>query len=327
MTNKAAKAVAVLGPTATGKTALGVALARALDGEVVSADSRQVYRGLDIGSGKDLTEYAAGGPPVRHHLVDVAAPEEVYDLARFKADATAALADIAARGKLPLLVGGSALYLDCLLSGYALPGRAPDPELRARLRGLDAAGLAAELAAASPDALASVQEPGCRPRLIRALENAAVPPAPALDGSGRNFEWLALGVYFPRAEVHRRIEARLDARLAAGLLEEVQALHDAGLSWERLDSFGLEYRHVSLHLRGELGLAAMRDKLLAKIRRLARSQDIWFRKMEREGRDIHWVERGDPARALALAADFLAGRTLPRPELRLADIHYGPKSS
>lgn len=321
MTNKA-KAVAVLGPTATGKTALGVTLSRALKGEIVSADSRQVYRGLDIGSGKDLGEYGE----VRHHLLDVADPTEFYDLSRFQADATAALGDIAERGHVPLLVGGSALYLDCLLSGYALPGPAPDPELRAQVQDLTAAELAARLAETDPEALARVQEPGNRPRLVRALENAAASPRPP-GRSGPNFEWLVLGVYYPRAEVHRRIEARLDARLANGLIEEVRGLHDAGLAWERLDAFGLEYRFVSQYLRGELDFTAMRDKLLAKIRRLARGQDIWFRKMEREGRDIHWIERGDPARALALATDFLAGRPLPRPVLRLADIHYGPKTS
>lgn len=277
------KTIAITGPTATGKTALAVRLARIFDGEIISVDSRQVYRGMDIGTGKDLAEYGE----IPHHLIDVADPAvDEYNLARFCQDAFAALREIHARGKLPILCGGTALYLTALLAGYRLPGKALEhTDKRERQNSGDAFSF--------------------------------TPPVV--------LEPLVLGVYYPRSEVHRRIEARLDARLDAGMIEEIRQLHEAGVSFEKLEFFGLEYREIGRYLQGECTREEMRYTLLCRIRQFAKRQDIFFRKMEREGHQIHWLREAREPNPETLVADFLAGRPLPEPVLRMSDTYYSGK--
>ena len=278
---KRIKAAVVTGPTATGKTALAVKLAKKFDGEIISVDSRQVYKGLDIGSGKDIEEYE----DVPYHLIDIADPaKEVYNLARFCRDAFAAIEDITRRGKLPVLCGGTALYLLALLDGYTLPGG----ELPPRCSG----------------------QP--RIRQDRSCEDSFVPPF-ELDA-------LILGVYFPRAQVRERIQIRLDKRLAEGMIEEEKRLVDAGVTLQQLEFFGLEYREMALYLAGKQTLTEMRDILLNKIRQFAKRQDIFFRKMEREGHVIHWLREGNFDEAVNLIQLFLQGEALPPPEFKLCDI-------
>ncbi len=284
------KVIAVTGPTATGKTALAVNLACRLNGEIVSVDSRQVYRRMDLGTGKDIEEYSCGTTPVPYHLIDIADPQEEYHLARFLRDAFAAVGDIASRGKVPVLCGGSAMYLDALLRGYRLPGGAL-PHLSG----------------------------GAREKQNRNGADSFTPPF-ALDA-------LVIGVYYPRETVRRRIEERLDARFAAGMVDEVKALHDSGVSFEKLEFFGLEYREIAGFLQGRSDFAAMRGTLLNKIRQFAKRQDIFFRKMEREGTVIHWLPGGDISEAETLCRKFLAGEPLPAPAVRLCDTFYGKKSS
>ncbi len=278
------KVVAVTGPTATGKTALAVHLAEKFGGEVVSIDSRQVYRGMDLGTGKDLEEYGS----VPYHLIDIVNPGDEYNLACFLHDAFAAIADIVNRGRLPVLCGGSAMYLDALLKGYRLPGAALP-------RNLD--------------------EP--RVRQERSQASSFEPPF-ALDA-------LTIGVYFPRETVRSRIEKRLDSRLAQGMIEEVANLHAAGTGYGRLEFFGLEYREVACYLQGKCSYGEMRSELLNKIRQFAKRQDIFFRKMEREGTVIHWLKEGNRLEAEALTEKFLAGEPLPEPEMQLSNIFYGKK--
>jgi len=322
---KAVRCVVVLGATATGKTALGVALARRFGGEIVSADSRQLYRGMDVGTGKDLEEYGVGSERVPYHLIDIADPGDDYHLFRYVADARHAIHTIRGRGRLPIVVGGTALYINALLNQYDLEGGEPDPVLREELDALSDEELLDILLREAPDVLGRTDRTQRR-RIIRAVEIARTrrasseSRAPVLDA-------LLIGPFYPRKEIHQRIEKRLDARLANGMLEEVARLHAGGLSWERLDFFGLEYRYAAQHLRGELDFATFRATLLARIRRLCKSQEIWFRKMEREGKVIHWLAEGDIDEASKLVAAFLAGAPLPEPSIRISERLYGPRTS
>jgi len=281
------KIIAVTGPTATGKTALAVKLARRFGGEIVSVDSRQVYRHMDLGTGKDLEEYGE----VPFHLIDVADPAtQVWNLSDFCRGAFAAVAGIRERGRLPILCGGTALYLDALLEGYRLPGGALPP----REKGV--------------------------PRSSADREGApSFTPPFELDA-------LVIGVLFDRAVVRDRIEKRLDARFRAGMTEEVKRLHDEfGVSWETMEFFGLEYREIAAFLQGKCSFEEMRQTLLDRIRQFAKRQDIFFRKIERSGVAIHWCREGRDPDPAELAARFLAGETLPPPAVRLAEIDYGKR--
>jgi tRNA dimethylallyltransferase len=315
----------VLGPTATGKTRLGVSLAREFNGEIVSADSRQVFRGMDIGTGKDLDEYGHGSDRVPFHLIDRVEPTEEYHLFQYLSDAREALRGIRDRNRLPVVVGGTTLYIKALLDGYVLEGGGPDPALRRTLEPLSDSDLLRRLEALAPDIHRRIDRTQ-RKRILRGLEIAMTrDESPARPGT--TLEPLLLGPYYPRHETHARIEERLDARLQAGLVQEVQRLHDQqGVTWERMEFLGLEYRYVARFVTGELEYAEMRNQLLAKIRQFCKHQDIWFRRLERDGWTIHWIPEGDAERARALVARFLAGEPLPEPEIRLQSVYYGPKS-
>ena len=317
-------ALVITGPTATGKTKLAVHLARQFNGEIISADSRQVYRGMDIGTGKDLSEYGDGANRVPCHLLDVVEPQEDFHLKRFLELALAAMDGIRSRGRLPVIAGGTPLYVNALLRGYSLPGGEPNQQLREELQKLTREELIQRLqAVASPELLQRTDITQDK-RIIRAIEIASSPQADSILAEPLDNP-LVIAPYFPRKTVRQRIEIRLDERLQEGLVQEVQSLRDHGLSWEKLDWFGLEYRYVAKYLKQELTFAQMRTELLAKIRHFCKSQDIWFRKMEREGIVIHWIPEGDPSEAASLVARWLAHEPLPEPSIRLADISYSKK--
>ena len=320
------KTIIVTGPTATGKTALAVELARRFDGEIISVDSRQVFRGMDIGSGKDLAEYG----DVPYHLIDVADPGEPYDLCAFVRDARSALADIVRRNKLPVLCGGSVLYLDALLKGYSLDGAKPDMALRENLDKLSLAELNRKLDELAPPDLEQFKDRDNALRVRRAIENTLA----AGSAVRRNVEAgllensLVIGVYYPRKTVHERVESRLDSRLQQGMIEEIKYLHDEKhVAWKTLERYGLEYRHVSEYLQGKCDYTVMRNTLLYSIRKFVKRQDIWFRKLEREGVNIHWVENGNADVAADLTTRFLAGEVLPESPLKLSETFYGTQSS
>ena len=322
--NDKIKILTVTGPTATGKTSLAVRLAREFAGEIVSADSRQVYRGLDIGSGKDLSEYG----DVPYHLIDIADPgTEEYNLKEFSADVMKSVANIASRGALPVICGGSALYVNAVLRGYELPGGPPDTDYRNSLKAMSLDDLNDTLKQLSLPAWQDLHDKENPNRLIRAIEKIR-----SLSSSGKTqsaFELVPLVIapYYTRAEVHERIKKRLEQRFGEGMIDEVKALHEKGVSWEKLEYFGLEYRYIAFYLQGKLAsFNELKEQLLAKIRGFAKSQDIWFRKMEREGLDIYWIRAGDFDEARSLVTKFLAGEALPPPALRLKDILYGPQT-
>lgn len=290
----------VLGPTASGKTRLAVALAERLSGEIISADSRQVFRGMDIGSGKDLHEYGQ----IPHHLIDILEAGEEFSVFAFQRLFRDAYDDIRSRGRLPILCGGSGMYLDAALRGYRLEEVPPDHQLRAELALKSDQELCGILAALRPE-LHNKTDLLERQRTIRAIEIARY------DSVGQKTEQrfpdlhpLVIGIRLERDEMRRRITERLRARLENGLVEEVQELHQRGISWERLDYYGLEYRYVGAFLRGDLNRNDMFQKLNSAIHDFAKRQGNWFRKMERHGIIIHWVDgSADPlAEAQAIIA-------------------------
>ena len=292
--------IVVLGPTASGKTRLAVELARHLAGEILSADSRQVYRGMDLGTGKDLAEYGE----VPRHLIDIAEPGEEFSVFEFQRLAFACIEELWAAGRMPLLCGGTGLYLDAVLRGYRLAEVPENPALRRELAKLDVETLRRRLEALRPRQH-NRTDLDDRLRLIRAIEIAAgeaeakdaLPPAPDIRP-------LIFGLRWERVKLRRRIEARLDERLERGMIEEVRRLHEGGLSFERLDFYGLEYRFIARHLKGELDFSALREGLRVAIGQYAKRQETWFRRMERLGAEILWLDAaGDPLEeALAVLA-------------------------
>ncbi|HEY6871462.1 MAG TPA: tRNA (adenosine(37)-N6)-dimethylallyltransferase MiaA [Geobacteraceae bacterium] len=279
----------ILGPTASGKTRLGVGLARALSGEIISADSRQVYREMDIGTGKDLAEYGE----IPYHLIDIVAPGSEFDVFRFQRRFLEAFANIRGRGRLPILVGGTGMYLEAVLRGYRLIEVPENPDLRAELAGQSTEALAERLKR-SATRLHNTTDLLDRNRLVRAIEIAdyerdhAPEPLPEIRP-------LVLGVRWERARLRERITARLRERLGNGLIAEVERLHAAGIPWERLEFYGLEYRYVARHLKGELTGNDLFQKLNSAIHDFAKRQETWFRRMERNGSAIRWVDgAGEP---------------------------------
>ena len=289
----------VLGPTATGKTRLGVGLARALGGEIISADSRQVYRRLDIGTGKDLAEYGQGDQRVPVHLIDIVEPADEYSVFEFQQDCHRVFEDLWARGRLPVMVGGTGMYLSAVLEGYAMVAAPEDPALRAELADLSDEELADHLRTLKPD-LHNTTDLSSRERILRAIE-IAVRTAEDPPPKRPYLEPLILGTRFDRSVLDERIGARLRVRLEEeGLIEEVEGLLAEGLSYDRLDALGLEYRFIADYLRGRLAdIDALHAALSKAIRKFARRQLSWFRRMERHGVKIHWLDGAYLDQALA----------------------------
>jgi tRNA dimethylallyltransferase len=289
-------AVFVVGPTAAGKTRMGVAVARRLGGEVVSADSRQVYRGLDIGAGKDLDAYAEGGPPVPYHLIDIVDLDHEFSVFEYQQRCFEVVEALWNRDTVPIVVGGTGLYIDAVLRGYRMVEAPENPALRAELDALPDEALEARLRALRPR-LHNTTDLTSRARTVRAIEIAAYtadhPPAPAPA-----IRPVVLGARWPREELRRRIGARLRGRVAAGLIEEVYGLLESGVPPERLDRLGLEYRYVTRLLRGKIEDApGMVRELYPAICQFAKRQETWFRRMERQGVAIHWIDRADTGSA------------------------------
>lgn len=293
------KLVVIAGTNASGKSGLGIELARKYGAEIVSADSRQVFKGLDLGSGKVTEEEMQG---VRHHLLDVAEPNEFFSLADFQRLAYKAIDDIHLRGLVPFLVGGTGLYINAVTDGYCLTDAQPDNEIRARVEAMSSGELIELIGKADAKLLETLDLKNKR-RLERAAEKV-------IAGKGMNnpsvkrYETLVLGVTWPREILYERIRIRLDRRLEQGMIKEVEDLRAAGATDEFLYKLGLEYRYITMYLRGEFGsYEEFYEKLFMEIRHLGKEQMTWFRKR----RDIHWIDMSkDPAgEAATLIDDFL----------------------
>lgn len=278
------KLVVILGTNASGKSDLAIRLARHFGGEIVSADSRQIYRGLDLGSGKVTPAQAAS---VKHHLIDVADVSENFSLAQYQRAAYAAIAAIGASGKQPFLVGGTGLYISAIVEGYQLVDVAPNPDLRRELERLPLPRLVERLEQADPEAARRIDRRNPR-RIIRAIEIAVAGHGHgAAQRRSPRYDCLQLGLTWPRPVLEERIEKRLRERLAAGMVEEVAQLRSQGVSDERLEKLGLEYRYLSRYLRGELRtIDELSLQLGTAIRQFAKEQMTWFKRDAR----IHWLD-------------------------------------
>ncbi len=297
--------ITILGPTATGKTRIAVQVARALKGEIISADSRQVYRGMNLGTGKDLSEYGE----IPYHLIDIADPGREFSVFDYQRSFFRAFDEIRWRGKMPILVGGTGLYLESVLRGYRFREVPQNENLREELSGLTFADLQERLRKIKP-VLHNTTDLTDPRRLIRAIEIASSPPAdPDPEGKETNVVPIVFGIKWERNMLRRRISRRLQERFDQGMIEEVRGLLEGGISYDRLDFYGLEYRYVALYLKGELSRNDMVQKLNSAIHQFAKRQETWFRRMERNGITIHWVAgRGAPAdRILEMVRETAAG--------------------
>ncbi len=289
------KLLVILGPTASGKTHLAVQAARRTNSEIISADSRQVYRGLDIGSGKDLDEYGE----IPYHLIDVVDPGYEFSLFDYLKRFRKAFTDIVSREKLPILVGGTGLYLDAVLRGYEMIEVEENLQLRRELEPLDMVELRTRLKKIRPQQH-NITDLDDRSRLIRAIEIAEAEECSEKEPLVLpDFTAKVFGVRWPREILRQRITRRLKERLEHGMIEEVKKLHAGGVSWETLDFYGLEYRYVAQYLKGELNRNDLFQKLNSAIHKFAKRQETWFRRMEKNGVPVHWLDgAGDPVAEL-----------------------------
>ena len=297
--------IVITGPTASGKTRRAVELAREIDAEIISADSRQIYRGMDLGTGKDLEEY--GEVPV--HLIDICPAVYQYNLFEFLRDFAAARADIESRGKRTILCGGTGLYVESVLKGLQLPEVPENPQLRRSLVGKSLEELTVMLSAMKD--LHNVTDVDTVKRAIRAIEiqtyyhehpEAAVKavPNPMTDA-------VVIGVEIDRESRRRRITERLQSRLEAGMIEEVRRLLDSGIAPDDLIYYGLEYKFLTLHLTGQMSREEMVSGLEIAIHQFAKRQMTWFRGMERRGFPINWLPYDLPSEKFNAKALELIG--------------------
>jgi tRNA dimethylallyltransferase len=303
--------VTVLGHTAGGKTRFAACLAHRTGGEIISADSRQVYRRMDLGTGKDYGDYLVQGHRVPVHLLDTLEPGYEYNVYEYQKDFLEAYSRIRDRGLLPVLCGGSGLYLEAVLRGYRLIRVPVNRPFRKDLEGKSMEELTALLS--SFRQLHNITDTVNRKRLVRALEiEAYYRDHPELDEDYPELEPLILGICFDRETRRERITRRLHERLGEGMVEEVQALIGEGLPAEKLIYYGLEYKYITEYLQGKYSLEEMTARLETAIHRFAKRQMTWFRGMERRGIHIHWLEGSLPLEdKLEKAVSLLRNPTAP----------------
>ena len=282
--------IAILGPTAVGKTRLAAKLAAKFGGEIISADSRQVYAGMNIGTGKDLLDYSVGDINVEYHLIDIVSPDEEFNLYEFTKQFFICYSKIIDKGKIPFLVGGTGLYLSSILQNYKLNEINENQNRLDELSNLNHSELIEILIALNPS-LHNSTDIVDKERTIRAILVAESNQVKAQNKIEINS--LNIGITADREIIKKRITERLKRRLKEGMIEEVDSLMKSGISKEKLDFFGLEYRYVSKYLLGELNYNDMFQKLNSSIHAFSKRQMTWFRKMEKEGVNINWINYDD----------------------------------
>lgn len=281
--------ICILGHTAAGKTALAAHLASRIGGEVISADSRQVYVGMDIGTGKDIGDYTVGGVVVPCHLIDICNPGDKYNVFEFTRDFEKTYDDIVSRAKFPVLCGGSGLYLEAVLNNFVMLRVPANDELRSKLEGKSLTELSDILSGYRK--LHNHTDTDTIKRAVRAIEIADFEKHHGeMKQVPSKLKTLVFGVAYDRDTRRSRITARLTERLENGMIEEARRLLDKGLSHEDMEYYGLEYKYLSLHLSGKLSRNEMFGQLNTAIHQFAKRQMTWFRRMERNGTKIHWID-------------------------------------
>ena len=281
--------ITIIGPTASGKTSLAAALAARLDTEIISGDSRQVYRGMDIGTGKDLADYVVEGQQIPYHLIDIRDAGEKYNVFEYQHDFHRAFAEIRAKGNLPILCGGTGMYIEAVLKGYKLLDVPQNPKLRESLKGKSLAEL--EQLLASYKKLHNKTDVDSAQRAIRAIE---IEEYYRTESPEQNeyapIRSLIIGVNIDRELRRERISRRLRARLDEGMVDEVRRILASGVKPEDLIYYGLEYKYLTLYVTGVLSYVEMVSQLEIAIHQFAKRQMTWFRGMERRGFTIHWID-------------------------------------
>jgi tRNA dimethylallyltransferase len=299
--------ITILGPTASGKTALATHLAAEIDAEIISADSRQVYRRMDIGTGKDLSDYQIDGRQIPYHLIDIVEPGTKYNLFQYQQDFLKVYDDLSKRQKQAILCGGSGLYIESVLDGYKMTSVPVNEKLRAELKDYTEAQLEQRLK--SVKKLHNNADFDTRQRTVRAIEIAeyqkqnanSIPDFPKIP-------YIIIGVAMERETVCQSIYSRLKQRLRDGMIDEVQALLDSGIAPIDLEYYGLEYKFVTQYLQGEFSYNYMVEHLNIAIRQFAKRQMTWFRRMERNGFKINWIDGRLPIEEkVAMAMKILDG--------------------
>lgn len=286
--------ITILGPTASGKTELAAHLAYELDAEIISADSRQVYRRMDIGTGKDIDDYTVNGRRIPYHLVDICEPGTKYNLFRYQQDFHAAYEDIRKRNKVPVLCGGTGLYIESVLKGYSLSPVPQNPELRMSLEGKSLEELTRileDLKTKTGSVMHNTTDVDSCQRAVRAIEIETYNLHTPLERRVMEpIDSLVIGVSIERELRRKKISDRLTARLKNGMVDEIKGLLKSGVSAEDLMYYGLEYKYVTLYVIGKLSYDEMYRQLEIAIHQFAKRQMTWFRGMERRGTEIHWID-------------------------------------
>ena len=286
--------IVILGPTASGKTRIAARLARDLGSEVISADSRQVYREMDLGTGKDISEFLVDGVAIAYHLIDIVDAGHEFNLFEYQKMFYRSFSEISERGVIPIMAGGTGLYIEAVVKGYRMLQVPEDPALREELQEMDMDAMRDHFFKINP-ALHNTTDTEDRDRLIRAIEIAEFSKMHEFveEMKGPRINPFILGIRWERSVLRDRITERLKKRIDMGMIGEVKTLHNQGVSWERLDSFGLEYRYASRYLQGKMDFDEMFRQLNTRIHQFSKRQMTWFRRMERRGIAIHWIDNAD----------------------------------
>ncbi len=298
-----------------------------LNGEIISADSRQVYRGMDIGTGKDLKDYQTHKGPVPYHLIDIADPAEIYTLFHYQNDFYKAFDQIVSRKRLPVLVGGTGLYIEAVLKNYKIPAIPENVSLREELMKQQKSDLEKKLFQLNKP-LYEKTDLSSKKRIVRALEVAMSDQSLGSTQPGNpEIKPLVLCTKWDRVKLRKRIDARLEARFREGMIDEVRKLLHSGIPKERFALFGMEYKHIALFINGEVDYETMVSRLRQNIHQLAKRQETWFRGMERRGIELNWVEEAK----LEIAMKFIertkyeisAPNSEPRQDLKVIPEYEG----